>query len=1116
MVILMVLTVIVLNQEEEFLQFLDTDLLKLKETHEKNGLRTLTVEYEFQELTEDKQLFQIGNKIWVSGAPKSQDCLYVINTEVSLDVYDDNQFSFEIEEVLVELNNAPLFSSTRLSEECFHTIITNGQREVYVDWNCLNAIFGKYFNIGVVQDCISDYAQRICLTGTQTLMNILRQIETETGNIFETRYEKDVITNEIHRYLDFLNPINVANDWELNLEYDFITPSNDAPTTEDRNWEVPPYEDGIPAESIPESVTTGDDPGPELPTGTEQPPIYDPETDEIPGNYRTSFTPYYNITPENTEFRIQSPDDETLFTWTSEDIDLDDTRKSILIQLKKFGTNIGVNISDKSYVVSGVDYNVEPTPAYISQEITPSTTFQVNLPDDSFFEIYDSVRGLVLFRTRINYSIGSVHEEILDFGKNIENVEYDVNEEDTVSAVSPILTISESGGNGLTNNQLEELISKWENLTIKKGTIVPMMVQKQTITADLTTKAKMQSFINSNNVVDSQGNISKYFQRPFNPNDNVDSETAANSTWEFNVGSAYWKAPYTKNAGQLWVETDKNHNVQYKNIHHRADIRDERGPGQTPKMGVTESSDEDVYAIYNQVCQYLKEHETPEVNVTVDVSTLRNGKVTQFNLHDKVYLKLPDSQELITARVVKTEKEFDDITKNTIELSNYVPLNTIKTIQDDSYIEAGNVNWKYPKTGKLTAKLHNSNNDADILANKLISFTLYKVENNSTTFTGKVYTKKTDYTGGANVTLNLNPGLYEMEIHFSGDELYNESSLSVDIRVGGEIPEPAQMKQKQNTTQNKTTRRTTTNTQYKKTYWTRCGNSPDKKKIVAVAKPSASRSDAQKRGLSMNQMYKTVFKNRCPECGSKGTLVFDGGKKNSCVKSAGAHGRGYKIAVPEHEITCNHCDSDYDGVTGLEKNYGHSTRLTTLEKPVKSGTSEFGKLIKGQLVYGQEKIKVKTQNNTNDKNRKIINSNISSSVKKQALAIAKNKTGQAAAKDISYWCRDHIKYDYYKNFDKSAATVLSRKAGNCCDQARLLAEMLDAAGLTAFYKIQYVYACCGTYHGQTVGHVYLKITTKKTGKSRYVDPCYTRGDCWGNHCNYGGVSKLTNYPARPF
>ena len=110
----MVLSIVILDKKEDFIQFLDPDLCKLEETIEEGGLRTLSLTYQFKDLVEDKQLFKIGNKVWVSGDVNLSDCLYVINTEVTQDIYDENSFSLDLEEVLVELTYAPLFSQTEL------------------------------------------------------------------------------------------------------------------------------------------------------------------------------------------------------------------------------------------------------------------------------------------------------------------------------------------------------------------------------------------------------------------------------------------------------------------------------------------------------------------------------------------------------------------------------------------------------------------------------------------------------------------------------------------------------------------------------------------------------------------------------------------------------------------------------------------------------------------------------------------------------------------------------------------------------------------------------------------------------------------------------------------
>ena len=185
------MNITVLNNDEEFIRFLDPDLCDIKETIEKGGLRTLTFEYKFQDMIIDKELFRIGNKIWVYGDSNLADCLYVINTSVVQDIYEENSFTFECEEVLVELNYAPVFCQDELSSENGFTFSQNSgtnEYSVVVNWNALNYWFGEWFNIGVVQKCLSDYNEKISINGTMNLMTLLRYIEEETGNILVTRY----------------------------------------------------------------------------------------------------------------------------------------------------------------------------------------------------------------------------------------------------------------------------------------------------------------------------------------------------------------------------------------------------------------------------------------------------------------------------------------------------------------------------------------------------------------------------------------------------------------------------------------------------------------------------------------------------------------------------------------------------------------------------------------------------------------------------------------------------------------------------------------------------------------------------------------------------------------
>lgn len=1082
----MTLTIIALDQEENFLQFIDPNRCEVEETIEYGGLRTLHLNYKFENLSEDKQLFRIGNKIWLQGDSNLTDCLYVVNTTVKEDIYKENSLEMELEEVLVELNYAPVFTQTELtSANGFNITTTNGKQEVTINWNALNYWFGEYFNIGVVQDCLSEYAQKISITGTSNLMNLLRQIEEETGNVFVTRYEKDILTNTIHRYLDFLNPINVSKDWEFNLPYEFVENDNTIYIyDENGNLTTDTYDD------------------------------VEEEDDYVDQGIIISVP---NLDPTSLVFRFVDKDGELIdedLQWNADDIGLENNNQIAAISVSKEHDKLAVDIGSISYAVGTETYQTETTGNGILS-ISRDTDNQVQfvLPDNSWFEFYDSSTSKVLFHTQINNLIGTVHEEILDFGYNLENITYEVDETDTYHAISPILTSSDEE-NGLTRTQMNSLINDWRNLSVDKGDVIPMIVQKVDVGTSTGTLAAATTSLGTYSL------SSNYFVRPYNPQDNTSSTTASDKKYEFYKGIAYWKAPFSKNAGEMHVETENTNNTQYMSIMSRPDTRSTRGLSVHTKMGNVETSDENIYSIFNDVCMKLKDKQNPTVNITVDVANLTSTGFNQYNLHDLVYIKIPDSQELITARVTKTSKEAHDMTQNTIEISNYT-VNTVKSLQYETVINASNMSFPYPTKPTLTARLENVDYISDTTdpnydewavqypANKLLTITVSKDNE-----VMKVYTKKTNATGYVNVPLSLQPGDYDVTITYGGDEEYLDCSLTITVNVYGTLETvETPTRETKSTTTSSSSSNTTTKTV--KTYWTKCGLSPDKKKIISIAQPSASNSDAQKNGVKMNTIYKTQFKNYCPECGKSGYLRFDGQKGTKCITSAGAHGRGYKINVPECEITCIHCDSDYDGVTGLEKNSGHSTRLKRITKPVKSSKTERAKLVKGKLVYGTKKVTVKKKS-TDKQTRTNISSGINSTVKKKALSIVGNSTGVAAAKKIAKYMHDHIKYETnkskYKNFSRSPKDVLTHKQGNCCSQTRLMLQLMDAAGCRSTLTLQYVRVCCNSTKMPGVGHVFAKITNRSTGKYVYVDPCYTRGStCWGHHITGWGSTPGTTY-----
>jgi len=1134
-----------MNQQEEFLQFLDPDLCSITEKIETNGLRTISVDYKFQDMKEDKLLFKLGNKIWIQGDNNLTDCLYLINTSVREDIFKENSFTFEAEEVLVELTYAPLHSHTDITADNGFKIVTeNGSQMVRVDYNALNFWFGEFFNIGVVQECISTYARYITVTGTLTPMALLRQIEEETGNVFVTRYEKDQLNNTIHRYLDFLNPINVSKNWSLNLEYRFVDTTvvpliydsdgnltNDALPTDDK-----PYSDSMPSESLEEKTKDDTHDGEEdyTYTETEYAETWIPEDQNVTDEeLEKDYTPYSNLNPSNVAMRITKDGyllnsdgghyhtGDIALQWSSSDVGFEDDTQTAVISMCCNNGNIGIDVNTKTFLIvqdTTVDCDIgyveaiqddTLNPVYIEADDEP---VQVVIPDDSYFELYDTVSEKVLFKTCINREIGTVHEEVLDLGFNLDNIVHDIDETDTYTSVSPVLELSDSNdtNTGMTRGNLGDLINRWKNLKINKGQKIPMIVQKVTIKAASLEAAKRSLGNYTNNSGANQSSsYANWWCRPYKPTDNIDSNTPANSTWEFLRATSYWNAPYGKGKGHLFVETDKDYLTEFSNIYRRNDRRLDKGAIRSPKNGTTTSTDEDIFQIYNQVALYLKEHEEPNIDLEIDVANLRNQTYNHYNIWDKVYIKIPDTNELITARVVETNKEAHDVAKTTIKVNNY-KTKTVKTISKNTVIHASNISFKYPASKNLIVQLENTDydstdpNDIQYPANKLINFSLYKIENGSATYI-KNNTRLTNVYGRAALQMKYNPGNYKIEATFGGDEEFAETSATVKVNVGGvkEVKTTTTNTSTAKTTNAKTTAKTTTVTKVVKTYWTKCGLSPDKnhKKIISIAQPSAGDGN-----YSYSHLWKTQFKNKCPECGRKGTLRFDGGKRNKCISSS-TFGHPWKDGVPEHEITCIHCDSDFDGVTGLEKNYGHSTRLKRLTKPKKSSKAEFGKLVKGQLVYDTKKVKVKVKNVTNNKNRKIVGK-LSKKVKNQALAIVGNKTGYSAIREISKWMDKHIGYVGYYDFQRSPDTVLKKKGGNCCDQTRLFLQLCDGAGLTEYYKL---------YYCHVPGHVYAIVESKKTGKRTYVDCASSYHASWGYVCQgYAHGSPTSRYPTKPF
>jgi len=1065
------MNIIVLDPSEKILTFLNPELVDITETFQ-DGMRSIDVKYNIDELLDAKEWFKLGHKLFIVGDENLTDCLYVLNTEVKQDLFDDNQFSFTAEEVLVELNYAPFFLQTQLSDKAFTTSIKNNETAFKVNFNSLNYLFGKYFNIGVVQDCLSDYVSRVTFNGSMPLMSLLRYIETETGNVFVTRYEKDVNTNTIHRYLDFLNPVSMNKNWSIYTEYDFIAPPDGAYIIDD---EGNPVEDD-------------DDP---LDDGMAQPTQYI----------------ITNIDITNLQFRLThngqviTTENDIPLEWDSSDIGLTSSNTHIAVQIRYQGNNVGIKLHEKSFTYPEAEAPIGGLPKGYIETIDDDPTYiddNVLLPDGTCFEFYDTSSHKVIYTRTINPILSESRVEVLDLGYNVENIEFSTNESETYTAISPVLKLDgNSNSNGLSSKNMETILKNWLNLEINKGDIIPMFVERITVTGTEEHKCTQRTDTakapgkSAEQILGTNVLSSNYYARPIKAQDNTEGD---NKSYEYFKGTAYWRAPFRKAKNSFHLELESSDSVDYSYIRHRTDMRSSRAIGESPKMGQVETSEENVYNIYNAVAMKLKDKKDPKFNITVDVAKYRDGTFNDYRIHDKVYVKLPDVNGLVTAKVVKTVKSLHDISENKITLDNY-SINT-KEITTDTYIEADNISFKYPKSKNLKVTLKNTLDEDDKLSNKLITFTLYNVENGSSTLTGKVYTKKTDSNGQCTLSCKYDPGDYEMLISFGGDAEYTETSTTALINVTG-----VKKSKKTNTNNN------TTGKQYKevKRYWDKYGVSPDKKYVKAIGRPSAA-GEVSKYGYTF---YEAEFENYCPKCKRKGTLFWDifyAGNENASwghVRKTG----NYEGGSAEGHVFCENqrCDGDWS-IFGKEHGYTN-TRLRTHKKPTKCSKSKAYQLLKGKLFYDTKKVRVTTKKVAN-KTKRQIRGKLSNTIKNKALSIVGDSTGRSALLKICEWMDKNIHYSCYCGFCRSPEKVLSSKHGNCCDQTRLILQLFDAAGLTEFYDLYYV---------RVSGHVYGQVRTKKTGNRTYIDPASDSHGCYGYVCQgYTRGSPSSTYPSQPF
>lgn len=128
--------------------------------------------------------------------------------------------------------------------------------------------------------------------------------------------------------------------------------------------------------------------------------------------------------------------------------------------------------------------------------------------------------------------------------------------------------------------------------------------------------------------------------------------------------------------------------------------------------------------------------------------------------------------------------------------------------------------------------------------------------------------------------------------------------------------------------------------------WSKCGVSPNKKYVMGIGQGSAGQTSRK----YDTGYWRSIFKNKCPNCKREGVLRWDSARTDTkCIFTHGWNGSKRTWGIPETEITCTACDSDFDAVSGWEKMPASKKRLKTVKVGLKSSKHEQDLLHKGKL-----------------------------------------------------------------------------------------------------------------------------------------------------------------------
>ena len=391
--------------------------------------------------------------------------------------------------------------------------------------------------------------------------------------------------------------------------------------------------------------------------------------------------------------------------------------------------------------------------------------------------------------------------------------------------------------------------------------------------------------------------------------------------------------------------------------------------------------------------------------------------------------------------------------------------------------------------------------DGNPIVNKTITFT----------FNGKTYKNTTDSKGVAGLkTVLSTPKKSNLTYKFAGDSLYNGSSGSVNLNVKSEkmftiahiLAASASLKSYVESEAKVPATVTVNGVKVNFTSFTylmskALNNISAGKTSGIINVVNVSSNYSNKGSASVNaKLYKanyTKLTNKIIHDVENNHAIPNSVNTSAGLLSPKLYAFGLaKILVyyNDNKVLPNYCIMNSNDVNGVVKR-GNSSQF-------KKGLNEVA-----SLNASQNQTYLKASGNDA----------INAAIKNLAANLVAGKTTTwSKALAIYNYVRDNISYSYYADSVKGAATTLSTKSGNCCDQANLVVALCRAANVTA--RFSHAQGCTFS-SGLVTGHVWAQI---------YVDGAWYSADATSSRNELGNIhnwnvnsfNTLKQYAHLPF